>query len=115
MNTKKFFALSLILAFVVGTIYAQQVIPRNPTLRSGTYLTGNTSGPGQVVIGANISGGGQVIRYLNANGAEVLRGSIQFSGRNGTISWNNGSIETVRWENETSFTFENMTWRWVRN
>jgi len=105
----------LLALFAIGTVYAQQVIPRNPTLRTGTYLTGNTSDAGQWVIGGNIAGGGQVVRVLNANGQEIGRGSIRFSGRNGTVSMDNGRIVTVTWNNETSFSFGDETWRWVRS
>jgi hypothetical protein len=115
MKMKKICALLFILSFVVGAGYAQQVIPRNPTLRTGLYITGNTSDAGQWVIGANMSGGGQVVRVLDANGNELTRGSIKFTGRNGTISLNNGRTVTVSWVNESSFSFGDEVWRWVRN
>ena len=119
MANKKTWAVAIIFVTLIGfvSVYAQDrdVIPRNPTLRSGIYLTGNTSDAGQWVVGANIGSGGQAVRVLDANGNELTRGSIKFSGRNGTISLNNGRIVTVSWVNETSFTFENETWRWVRN
>jgi hypothetical protein len=116
MNKKAIgIAVLLLVFFAVGIVFAQSVIPRNPTLRTGTYLTGNTSNAGQWVIGANAGSAGQVVRVLDANGRELGRGSIKFSGRNGTVSMDNGRVITVTWNNETSFSFGDETWRWVRN
>jgi len=115
MNKKAIgIAVVLLVFLAVGTVFAQQVIPRNPTLRTGTYLTGNTSDAGQWVIGGNAGSSGQGVRVLDANGREIGRGYIKFSGRNGTVSMNNGRVVTVTWNNETSFSFGDETWRWVR-
>jgi hypothetical protein len=117
MNVKRVCTLFVVLALVVGVAFAQTVIPRVPTLKSGVYLKGNSSSSGYVVIANTIAGGGQQIILRDGDGEIIDRGVIKFQGRNGVVNLDESNTMIVSWVDSTTFTSDGgkVTWKWVRD
>jgi hypothetical protein len=112
---RKVFVITAILSVFVASIAVAQrsVVPRNPTLRAGTYIKGNSSASGKTIVGSRVAGGGQIVTLIDRYGVSA-KGVIKFSGRDGSIRLDSGEIIRTQWVNETTFTSGNgATWRRV--